>query len=143
VREIKFRGKRVDNGELVYGHYVSTKDSHYICYDGQYNDDLFLSPENIMIEVIPESVGQFTGLHDKNGKDIYEGDIVTAMFKTGYSDGYVRKPFIEVVKYLDHRAGFYPMSDCEMWREHDDGKISSIEVIDNIYENSELLEVRP
>lgn len=89
--------------------------------------------------VNPETVGQFTGLLDKARKEIYEGDIVKAVFIGGYSSGYSRDWHIETVRYLNHRAGFYPMTDCELWRERDDGNTSSIEVIGNIHENPELI----
>ena len=94
MREIKFRGKREDNGEWVTGFYVK-HETRQTCVIG---DDK-LSPDEIKhlivvdsfadwnmprilqgIEVIPETVGQFTGLKDKNGNgviQVYEHDIIT------------------------------------------------------------------
>lgn len=83
---------------------------------------------------------RFTGLKDKNGKEIYEGDIVKAIFIGGHSSGFARDWHTETVRYLEHRGGYYPMTDCEMYRETDvQNVISSIEVIGNIYENPELI----
>lgn len=130
MREILFRGKRVDNGEWVEGNFI--KDNWGDTY-GELIYGILQDREApaglagwIPKRVLPETVGEYTGLTDKNGKKIFEGDIIRSNSERGYIEYYPNDCAFDVVD--DH--GFYWLIS----------EMSNIEVIGNIHDNPELLE---
>ena len=110
MREILFRGKRTDNGTWTCGYLFCIWERAYLCW-GTTN-----SVPN-MEEVLPETVCQFTGLYDKNGRKIFEGDI---MRNAG-----------NVVEFYGGDFCINGDSPLSYW--------TGTEVIGNIYDNPELL----
>ena len=139
MREILFRGKRKDNGKWVEGHY-----GEY--YSGKENVScISISKETISgslyYDVIPETVGQYTGLTDKNGTKIFENDIVTVYYNPKYVG--VSKDRVGNFAVVFHDGCFMkrkitnPMSgDAGLYHFI---QSDEFEVIGNIHENPELL----
>lgn len=122
-REILFRGRQIDNGQWVYG-YLS--EPNVINVEVKDNSTEFLTYDDYY--VIPETVGQYTGRQDKNENDIYEGDIVQAVFV----DKYTLKG--EVVYDQDRFIVKGPGSPLSTF-----ASSKQIEVIGNIHEHTNLL----
>ena len=130
MREILFRGKRLDNGEWVYGYYVhigpvSCQRTYII---PEYASALYVN------EVDPSTVGQYTGMKDKNGKRIFEGDVAKVLQGKDKDIAYVG--FENGAFMLYPKTGnIYERTLWEYWYNDWD-----VEVIGNITDNPELLE---
>lgn len=123
MREILFRGKRKDNGEWVEGVPIKNKLGTFICYEENphYCSQYYYMEIQDIVEVIPETVGQYTGLTDKNGKSIFEHDIIM----------YPHSGF--TVLWQGEIAGFMPFYEPCFKAIGGDG-----EVVGNIFDNPEL-----
>lgn len=125
MRDIIFRGKEKKTGKWYEGDLVRLKDGEKVSWHiyGK-------------AEVIPETVGQFTGLTDKNGKRIFEGDIIMDTGK-----------YIRYVKYSGECAQFVEMRYIDRLESEYVGRLGkgyanyrrSVEVIGNIHDNPEML----
>lgn len=133
MREILFRGKRDDTGEWIEGDLRQDKDigASYISGWNYYADCAGLEREPFEHEVIPESVGQYTGLTDKNGTKIFEGDIVRWTDSAGTTNNFV-------VIWDNHKAMFY-LHSCGYSVDLCDCCAKELTVIGNTYDNPELL----
>ena len=123
MREILFRAKRKDNGEWVYGDLLKNIDCIKI---REQEKDIARIAKSY--EVIPETVGQLTGLKDINGKKIFEGDIVTGLFN--YTDIIGHIVYGSDATFFIERKGLYGigLNNAEDW----------LEVVGNIHDNKEL-----
>ena len=127
MRTIKFRGKRLDGQGWVCGNY----------FENKYGETFILDSEGYLEpQVFPESVGQWTGLVDKNGKEIYENDILRCVSRLDmahmivlFEEGEFRMVLCEDYDSYTTGMGFYALRCFEK------------EVIGNIHDNPKLMEV--
>lgn len=151
MREILFKGKRIDNGEWVVGRYVNT------CYpgNGKETGHFIVVYPNEYHEIYTSTLCQFTGLCDKNGKKIWENDILMChgnsedLVKVAFGEFGVRN--IETGTIVDKVVGWHyeiiptdAISRCEpfcwsMPLTEDYIERCEMEVVGNIFDNPELL----
>jgi uncharacterized phage protein (TIGR01671 family) len=130
MREILFRGKRTDNGEWVYGGVCDYGGGVSIFEVEYYNGSLYESPYTDLneIDVDPVTVGQYTGMTDKSGKQIFEGDIV----KLPLSEKNCKVTFKSGCFVAEYGSCGFTVNNSLYG--------GNLEVIGNIYDNTELLE---
>lgn len=137
MREILFKAKRKDNGEWVDGYYRADTDLdiHFICGWNYYLSENGLEREPFEYEIDPDTLCQYTGLTDKNGKKIWENDICEMVY-----NGVV---YVYVVVWDKTELDFKGTNGKENYGRNFEylGCCEEIEVIGNIFDNPELLEV--
>ncbi len=144
MRDVFFRGKRKDNGVWIEGFLIVCDERYFILPANDFNCFYFAWLKHneyvfgMFIEVIPETVGQYTGLTDKNGKKIFEGDIVsiTALGNDHFQKGARTTACIE--NYMGNSCicvygGSLGVTLHSILIDH------TVEVIGNIHDNPELL----
>ena len=129
MREVLFRGKRTYNGKWVEGSLVVTSQCNaYIISTVEDKRDATVLVNQCSLNVDPETVGQYTGLTDKNGMKIFEGDILTIENEGVYA----------AIKYNESNAAFYVEDE-----DHEDylGEAweTDVVIIGNIHDNPEIL----
>ena len=139
MRTIKFRGKASHNGEWLYGDLINIHGEYHILGEDDMREDghHVTQDSDRPTWVEPDTIGQFTGLHDKNGKEIYEGDIVeVTSLRYGYED-FMKRMLCGIVYDNDFCCFNFLASDRERWmcRTIPDAEI---EVIGNVFDNLDL-----
>ena len=139
MREILFRGKKISNGEWAYGYYTKGYFNPETpeLLDMIYQFDKTPNGWDFKFCIVdPETVGQFTGMTDKNGKNIFEGDVMCCDNVKGYVVYSIQRCcFLFRWKKFDRfRTDFF--KDCRLT---DYGRFCDLEIIGNIHDNPELL----
>lgn len=137
-REILFRGKRVDNGKWIEGELWDKRGSGCTIISGDGTDS------NCFAYVIPETVGQFTGLCDKNGVKIFNGDVCRS---SSHVENGVLVYNYHVIEWSDKYSGLFAKNTANIGKENTHGDVQlwvylrncEPEIIGNINDNTELL----
>lgn len=129
-REILFRGKRKSDGEWIFGNLLQTNNDGICIIQNHVPHHLLKN-----YEVDPETVCQYTGLTDKNGRKIFEGDILSGIRYHDWGQGGEYRPDKCIIKWDEERAAFDPV----YWWERYNHDLKDYEVIGNIFDNPELL----
>lgn len=129
LREIKFRGKSIFGiHEWLYGSLLLLNGKSYICPDKEAAWNM------TRYEVIPNTVGQFTGLFDKNGKEIYEGDILHTI-----TFGFEPEEYTAIILYRNCSFQLSNGRNLFYFGQSDFTKMDDTIVIGNIYDHPELI----
>ncbi|EPS8735746.1 YopX family protein [Listeria monocytogenes] len=145
MREIEFRGNRIDNGEWIYGNLMQFEDSATFIFADERKGASTLTYAHFIINnmhaIDEKTVGQYTGLKDKNGKKIFEGDIV-AFSEDDFHVFNSQVEYFSEVGYpaFDIKVPSTYYFDSNVFSEVSMSGLYEIEVIGNIHENPELLE---
>lgn len=138
MREVKFRGKRIDNSQWIYG-YLVKQFGEFKIYDDSKEDF-----GQWLFDVDPKTLGQCTGLKDTHGKEIYEGDIVqdadTRLFEVKHG-AYTRVDYIGMDKRIRSSGYGWYVQNLYTNQMVQGSEMIYTEVIGNIYKNPELLEI--
>lgn len=130
-REIEFRGYNPKNRKWLYGYYLVNRGKHYIVRDGIQPPSA--TPEDFEVE--PESIGQYTGLKDRDGKKIYNGDIIRFPYKRLKSDLTFDAPTMLEGEVAENMFGHHVI--FETFSYHIENATHG-EIIGNIHDNPEL-----
>ncbi len=140
----KFRGKRKDNGEWVVGVPIPNSFCNVVhMIPIILTDKVAYPPERLheyLIEIVPETLGQSTGLKDKNDVEIFESDLVKITVSNGFDH---LEDALSIVKESEYHSGLICklLSNTLEYRIFDEEATGyQYEVVGNIYENPELLE---
>lgn len=132
MRTIKFRGKRLSDGEWIYGYYLVNRGEHFIVQDEVV--DPFATSDDYLVD--PDTIGQLTGATDNRGKPLWEGDVIGVVDTEYDSTEYLS------LQYIDDKAGYFakghrngdlPITELDTWY--------SYFLAGNIHDKPELLQV--